>query len=762
LHHNLKNLFLIAKLLEAFNNMHLIKHLTLGSCLIISQLSFAHGPRPPKLTGVPVPPVPGLLDGSSPIVINKDKAIALGKALFWDINVGSDGMACASCHFHAGADRRVKNQLNPGEKNQDPSGQTFENTLSGTPGGPNYTLTSSDFPFFKLANPLLRTDHPQNSLTFSTDDVASSSGTFSGEFNSAPRVGDNNDDCSRSADPVFHVNSTGTRRVEPRNTPTVINAVFNHRNFWDGRANNIFNGSSIWGDRDPDPATGVWVKINGRTVVKQRLHLINSSLASQALAPPLSDSEMGCRQRIFPDLGRKLLSRRPLEHQNIHHQDSVLGALSQSSANNLQPGLNTTYTSLIKEAFNNKYWSYRRRGSFGGPAGELPYTQMEANFAMFFGLAIQLYESTLISDQAPIDTAPRNPVDYSPAAEAFFPTEEAIGSSAYNGLKLFIDFHCNLCHVGPTLTSAALTTNADLKDQNPEAYGSLNFINDLPINHNLVTRENYTKGRAMMDAGFFNTGVGNPGWDPGIDNVDDFGNPLSFTAQFKEYLAGNPSGNGVVDPGLSNIRPCDFLQPLSVPSPNTFIDFFSLADGLIADPNGNTDCFLGSAFAIIPTPAAAESELQNPGSPKMASSITAAFKVPTLRNVELTGPYMHNGSMKTLDEVIEFYARGGNIKSGDTHDNILEAGELQLIPQSRTDLIAFLKLLTDERVRLEQAPFDHPELPIPNGHQGNHISTTAGNPLDTSLAKDEMLIIPAVGTNGLNTPILPFEDYLQP
>jgi cytochrome c peroxidase len=41
-------------------------------------------------------------------------AIALGKALFWDQAAGSDGQACASCHFNAGADSRTRNQLNPG------------------------------------------------------------------------------------------------------------------------------------------------------------------------------------------------------------------------------------------------------------------------------------------------------------------------------------------------------------------------------------------------------------------------------------------------------------------------------------------------------------------------------------------------------------------------------------------------------------------------------------------------------------------------
>ncbi len=37
-----------------------------------------------------------------------------------------------------------------------------------------------------------------------------------------------------------------------------------------------------------------------------------------------------------------------------------------------------------------------------------------------------------------------------------------------------------------------------------------------------------------------------------------------------------------------------------------------------------------------------------------------AFKTPTLRNVALTGPYMHDGSLKTLKDVVAFYAGGGN------------------------------------------------------------------------------------------------------
>lgn len=727
----------------------------------------AHGPRPPSMIGAPIPPVPGLTDGADPIVIDKLKAIELGKALFWDINMGSDGMACASCHFHAGADRRVKNQLNPGNLQPSPStGDTFESTASGGLGGPNYTLKRSDFPFFQFANPFDRL----STILSSTDDVASSSGTFSGDFTGAPRVGDSNDSCIRSVDPVFHVGAIGTRRVEPRNTPTVINAVFNHRNFWDGRANNIFNGSSPWGERDPD--AGVWVKINGRTVQKQRLHLINSSLASQAVAPPLSDVEMGCKNRVFPDLGRKVLSRRPLEHQKVHWNDSVLGGLSFSSAGNLQPGLNTTYSTLIKQAFNSKYWSFRRRGQFGGPSGKLPYSQIEANFAMFFGIAIQLYETTLISDQAPIDTLPRNPQDFDPPEEALFPTEASIGTAAYNGLKIFIDLHCNLCHAGPALTSAAVTTNHAMVTADPNAFGPAHIALAVSVQDSVVNNDIHVTGSTrLIDTGYFNTGVGDPAWDPGIDADDPFGNPFSFTEQYVQLLIGNPAA--VVDPSVQNVQTCDFQAPFATSISRPNFTWFDPPDPIIPDPAGDVDCFLSPVAAFIPTPAVAAAELADPNTTKMERAVTAAFKTPTLRNIELTGPYMHNGSMATLEEVIEFYTRLGNVSTVNTHGNLLGTG-LASVPslppddpinvtakQNRSDLIALLKTFTDERVRFDRAPFDHPELLVPNGHPGDETLATGGNLLDPNLGADEILLIPAVGADGLPNPILSFESYLS-
>ena len=76
-------------------------------------------------------------------VRDRGAALQLGKALFWDTRVGSDSKtACASCHFHAGADNRVKNQVSPG---------LLANDHAFTVGrGPNHTLTSRDFPLTRL------------------------------------------------------------------------------------------------------------------------------------------------------------------------------------------------------------------------------------------------------------------------------------------------------------------------------------------------------------------------------------------------------------------------------------------------------------------------------------------------------------------------------------------------------------------------------------------------------------------------------------
>ena len=119
--------------------------------------ALALGPMPISLKYLPVPEVPGLLSGSDPIVVNKTAAIALGKALFWDTNVGSDGVACASCHFHAGADRRIKNQVAPGGQSSPSNAQQFGISAVGALLGSNRALSLNDFPLHQRQEPLQET-----------------------------------------------------------------------------------------------------------------------------------------------------------------------------------------------------------------------------------------------------------------------------------------------------------------------------------------------------------------------------------------------------------------------------------------------------------------------------------------------------------------------------------------------------------------------------------------------------------------------------
>ena len=82
------------------------------------------------------------------------------------------------------------------------------------------------------------------------------------------------------------------------------------------------------------------------------------------------------------------------------------------------------------------------------------------------------------------------------------------------------------------------------------------------------------------------------------------------------------------------------------------------------------------------------------------------FRAPTLRNVALTAPYMHDGSIPTLEGVLDHYAAGGRAitsgpNNGNGHQNPNKdplIGGFELSQQDRADLIAFLNCLTDEAV----------------------------------------------------------------
>jgi hypothetical protein len=122
-----------------------------------------------------------------------------------------------------------------------------------------------------------------------------------------------------------------------------------------------------------------------------------------------------------------------------------------------------------------------------------------------------------------------------------------------------------------------------------------------------------------------------------------------------------------------------------------------------------------------------------------------------LRNLQLTAPYFHNGGQRTIRQVVEFYNRGGDFREHNVENIDFEIGKLNLTPQQVDELVAFLgRPLTDTRVVRQSAPFDHPQLFVPNGHP-----MPGGRPRITEegVAQDVLLEVPAVGRHGGALPV---------
>ncbi len=86
-----------------------------------------------------------------------------------------------------------------------------------------------------------------------------------------------------------------------------------------------------------------------------------------------------------------------------------------------------------------------------------------------------------------------------------------------------------------------------------------------------------------------------------------------------------------------------------------------------------------------------------------------AFKTPTLRNIELTAPYMHDGSLATLEEVVDHYNNGGKLQAGDpAPSGFLSGGirPLELSDQQKADLVAFMEALTSPEIREQVATLE--------------------------------------------------------
>ena len=612
----------------------------------VAQVPPVDAPLPLTPLGSVAVPMPADLD-----VYIKDKAAAirLGKALFWDQQAGSDGTACASCHYQAGADGRDRNQVAMGPDAKFDNGHAV-----------NFQLKlDTHFPFTKFqdsqnnASPKIR----------SSNDIVGSQGVFKSDFLGlsigALGVGTVGafDEGAVRADAAFNRFNINTRQVTGRNAPSVINAVFNHRNFWDGRAHNEFNGVNPFGDSDvnarvyeTDPVTG--------EAVSTKVRILDSSLASQAVGPLNSDVEMAHAGRNFAQVARKLRGLKPLALQKVAADDSVLGPDAD-----LTKGLKTSYDAMIRAAIQDKWWNGTNKFTVNADGrvvasatGE--YSHMEGNFSLIFGLAVMMYEATLVSDQTPYDNyLAGNPT--------------ALSASAIRGITVLETQGCTNCHAGATLTNAAtpvLAIDAALQ-------GLRVFTEVMPMADTLPS---------AYDIGYYNIGVRPTAEDIGIGANDPFGNPLSFSR--------------------------------------------GVQIGTILDPNRPAGQEITATTRL---------------------AINGAFKTPGLRNVALTGPYMHTGGYATLSQVINNYHRVGDFGREnfvDLSPDVAMAGGMTIF--QKRDLLQLMLEMTDPRVEKMSAPFDHPELSIPNGHTLKAGTTSTVINRGDRAAKDDIKVIPATGKNG--------------
>lgn len=463
----------------------------------------------------------------------RDEAATLGKALFWDMQVGSDGVqACGSCHFVAGADDRTKNQVNPNHIGI-PQDLNFE--IQGGAAPNTYDLAPTDFPFSVGGD------------TAYTNDVASSMGVHFGRFQDIPPIGSFVAANGVNALPIdvrvpinladpFTVDfipgfagTTGNelRRVEPRNTPTLFNSAFNFDNFWDGRARHDFNGGSVFGPADPQAhvfACGNPGSNNctnpAQNFAATRQIIRNVSLASLATGPGLSEFEMSFQGRNWAKVGKKLLQGAltgtvndnvtPLANQLVDTSDSVLGRYSNQGGSACaavpmaqrsgswsaagvpgRPGLCISYSGLIQRAYYPQLWITNNRHLEGAADPTDPFdgysltiaaggiataadradtnkfTQMEANFSLFWGLSIHAWGAMLIPDDAPFDRfMEANPDFFKSLGEPNEPglVEDMLGCDQTGGVQ-----PC-FTESGPFKRDPGLPLNLDSTIPGPEGF----------------------------------------------------------------------------------------------------------------------------------------------------------------------------------------------------------------------------------------------------------------------------------------------------
>lgn len=192
---------------------------------------------------------------------------------------------------------------------------------------------------------------------------------------------------------------------------------------------------------------------------------------------------------------------------------------------------------------------------------------------------------------------------------------------------------------------------------------------------------------------------------------------LSFGSRYDRYLQGKEKLTPAEERGLNIFfgerGECHHCHG----SANLDGQFVHAKSREVTTPFHNTGLYNIGGGGAYPSPNRGVFELS--GEPQDMGR----FRAPSLRNVAVTAPYMHDGSVATLEEVISIYSEGGrNITEGPhagdgranpAKDDLI--ARINLTPEEKTDLLAFLKTLTDDAF-LRDARFANPWQSGDGGH----------------------------------------------
>jgi cytochrome c peroxidase len=275
------------------------------------------------------------------VVDDRDAAVKLGKALFWDQQIGSDNgsaQSCASCHYQGGADSHPA-RIEAGR---------LANGKIGSLG-----VRFSNFMGVNVIG----------GVAMAKDMMAVTGG---------------------------EMGTAGDWMITGRQAPPSVESDNTH-NFWDGRANNIFNGC----DPSGEIKDCLYKRNSSGTLVPASFAIENFSQGSQAVGPPNNEVEMAAMGRTFAELGFKMARVTPLGMQ----YGDLADELHESGS---------SYEDLIEAAFGTGLADFigdeivpgvQARVMWDGAAMSLePVRLTEHNFSLFFGIAVALYEQTLTAE----------------------------------------------------------------------------------------------------------------------------------------------------------------------------------------------------------------------------------------------------------------------------------------------------------------------------------------------------------------------------